>query len=108
MLLARPVLLIVAADVESELQVAVDVISSVVLSVKVPVAVKACCVPNAIVALPGVTAIDTSAAALTVSGVEPWMVPCVAVMFAAPVAIPVAIPWLPLLLLIVAAAGLSE
>ena len=107
-LLASPALLIVAADVVSELQVAVEVRSCVVPSVKLPVAVNACCVPNAIVALPGVTAIDTSAAALTVSVVDPWIVLCVAVMFAAPVATLAAIPWLPLLLLIVATAGLSE
>ena len=70
-LLACPLLSIVADDGVSEVQVAVAVKSCVVPSVKLPVAVKACLVPNAIEALAGVTAIDTNAAALTVSVVDP-------------------------------------
>ncbi len=50
----------------------------------VPVAVNCCVVPSATVDVCGLIAIDTSAAAVTVSTPEPLTVPEVAVMFAVP------------------------
>ena len=84
-LLASPLLLIVAAESVSELQVAVAVKSLIEPSVNVPVATNGCIVPRAIVGLPGVTAIDTRAAEVTVIVVEPCTEPEVAVMLAVPV-----------------------
>jgi hypothetical protein len=107
-LLACPLLSIVADAGVSELQLALAVRSCVVPLVKLPVAVKACLVPNAMEALPGVMAIDTNAAALTVSVVDPCTDPALAVMVAEPVATLLASPWLPALLLIVAAEVVSE
>ncbi len=64
----------------------------VVPSLKVPVAVNCCVVPRAIAGLAGVTAIDTRAAAVTVSVVEPETEPEVAVMVVDPAATLVARP----------------
>jgi hypothetical protein len=58
----------------------------------VPVAVNCCFVPNAIEEFPGVIAIDTRAALVTVRVVDPLTVPEVAAMTAAPAPIPVASP----------------
>jgi hypothetical protein len=84
-LLASPLLLIVAEEGVSELQTAVEVRFCVVPSVYVPVATNCCVVPNAIVGFAGVTAIDTSAAVVTVNAVVPCTDPDVAVMLAVPV-----------------------
>jgi hypothetical protein len=107
-LLAIPLLLIVAEDCVSDAHVAAAVKSCVVLSVKVPMAVNCCVVPKAMEKLFGVTAMETSAAALTVSVVEPCTEPEIAVMVADPVAKLAANPCVPLLLLIVATEVVSE
>ena len=65
-------------------------------------------VPSAIDGVAGVTAIDTSAAAVTVSVVDPFTVPEVAVIVAAPSVTVVASPIVGPALLIVATAGVSE
>jgi hypothetical protein len=106
--LASPLLLIVADDWVPEFQLAVVLKSCVVPSVNVPVATNACVVPNAIVALPGVTAIDSSAAAVTVSVVVPCTAPELAVIVTVPVPALVASPWLPAVLLMLATDPVSE
>src|ERR1019366_4744196 len=85
-------LLIVATLGPDELHAAVLVRVCVLASLYVPVAVNGCVVPTAIEAFPGVTAIDTSTAAVTVSVVEPVMLPSVALMLEAPFATLVASP----------------
>ena len=107
-LLASPLLLIVADDCVSELQVAVEVRFCVLPSVKLPVATNCCVVPSAIEGFPGVTAMETSAAELTVNAVEPCTDPEIALMLAEPVATLLANPWLPALLLMVATEVVSE
>jgi hypothetical protein len=86
---------IVAAAVLLEVQLTEVVRSWVVLSEKVPVAVNCWLVPLAIVAVFGVTAIETSVAADTASVAVPDMEPDVAVMVVEPVASPMARPGLP-------------
>jgi hypothetical protein len=70
----------------------------------VPVAVNCCFVPNAIEEFPGVMAIETRAAVVTVRVVEPLIVPEVAAITAAPGPTPVASPALE----IVATPGCEE
>jgi len=72
---ANPPALIVATVVVTELQVAVPVKFCVELSEKVPVAVNCSVAPFAIEGFAGVTAIDTSVAAVTVRVVDPVMAP---------------------------------
>jgi len=108
LLCASPAVLIVAVAVVSEDHVAELVRSFVVPSVNVPVAVNCCVVPRAIDGVAGVTAIETSAAALTVNVVDPVTEPEVAVMFAIPWPWLLANPWEPEVLLIVATAVASE
>jgi len=71
---ARPfepdVLLTVATPICDELQVTEDVISCVVLSVNVPVAINCWVFPRAMLLFIGVTAIDTKTAEVTVSVAE--------------------------------------
>jgi hypothetical protein len=71
---ARPsvpeALLIVATEVVADAQVTEVVKFWVELSVKVPVAMNCCVRPRAMLGVGGVTAIDTSVAAVTVSVVE--------------------------------------
>jgi len=83
-----------AMDVADELHVADAVRSCVELSEKVPVAVNCWVVPVGIVGLDGVTAMDTSVAAVTVKVAEPEMLPTAAVIVtgAVPTAIAVAFP----------------
>jgi len=107
-LCASPVALIVAAIGVSEVHVAVLVRSCVPPSVNVPVAVNCCCVPSASVGVAGVTAIDTSAAELTISVVEPVTEPTLAVIVALPCPTPLALPCVPAALLIVATVSVSE
>ena len=80
------VLLIVATVATVELQWPLCVRSWVVPSVNVPVAVNCCVVPSGIAAIGGLIAIDSSAAAVTVSSVELLTVPDVALMLAVPIA----------------------
>jgi hypothetical protein len=77
-------------------------------SVNVPVAVNCWVVPSAIDAAAGVTAIDTNDAAVTVTVVDPLIEPVVAVIVAVPSPTLLASPCVGAVLLIVAAAGVSE
>jgi hypothetical protein len=101
---AKPEALIVATVVVAEAQVTLLVRFCVLLSLKVPVAVNCCVRPLAIEALAGVTAIDCSVAAVTVSTVEPEIAPDVALMVDVPAEAPVAKPPA----VIVATAGVAE
>jgi hypothetical protein len=83
-LVDSPVVLTVAIDVDEEVQVAVALKFCVVPLVKVPVAVNCCVLPAATDAVPGVTAMDFKTAAVTVSAVEPLIVPDLAVMVPLP------------------------
>ena len=74
----------VAVDCVSDDQVAVEVRSCVLPSVNVPVAVNCWVVPRAMDGFAGETAIETSAAAVTVSVVEPVIEPEVATMLVVP------------------------
>jgi hypothetical protein len=101
---ARPLLLIVAADVGSEVQVACVVIFWVVESEYVPVAVNCWVFPAAMLAVAGVTAMEDMVAAVTVRVAVPDLPLKVAVMVAEPAALAVARP----LLAIVARVVLEE
>jgi hypothetical protein len=101
-------LLIVATAGVSELHCTALVRFCVLPSVYVPVAVNVCIVPSATEGIGGVTAIDISAAGLTVRVVDPVTDPLVAETFAVPVSMLVATPCVPAALLIVATAGVSE
>jgi len=90
--LARPAALIVAVVVVPELHVTVLVRFCVVPSLNVPVAVNCCVAPLAIDGFAGVTEIDCSVAAVTVSKVEPLIDDDVAVMVEVPTPAPVARP----------------
>jgi hypothetical protein len=104
--LARPLepdaLLIDATLILEELQVAELVRSCVVLSVYVPVAANCRLVPFAMLGFAGITAMETSAAGVTVKTVEPETVPNVAVMVTAPCPIELASPLEPDALLMAA------
>jgi hypothetical protein len=89
---AKPELLMVATAVFVELHFTVVVKFCVDPSLYVPVAVKGNSTPTAIVGLAGVTAIDTSAALLTVSVVDPLTDPNVAVIVVFPNPVLVAKP----------------
>ncbi len=89
---ASPLALIVAVEVADELHITAAVRFMVVPSLNIPRAVNCCVNPAATDGFAGVTAIDCSVAALTVSVVEPLMVPDTAVMVVVPIAIPVASP----------------
>ena len=108
MLVARPVLLTVAVEVASELHVAVEVRFCELPSVNVPAAVNCCVVPSGIEGFVGVTAIETSAAAVTVNVVLPAIEPEVAVILAEPVPTALANPGDVATLLIVATVVVSE
>src|SRR5271163_1264337 len=90
--LARPAALIVAVAVVPEDQVTLDVRFCVEPSLNVPMAVNCCVAPLVIEGFAGVTAIDCSVAAVTVSTVEPEIDDDVAVMVEVPTAAPVASP----------------
>jgi hypothetical protein len=90
--LARPEALIVAVVVVPEDQVTLDVRFCVVPSLNVPVAVNCCVAPLAIEGFAGVTAIDCSVAAVTVSKVEPLIEDDVAVIVELPTPAPFARP----------------
>jgi hypothetical protein len=99
---------IVAADWVADRQVAVVVRSCVVESLYAPVATNCCCVPLAIDGVAGVTAIDTSVAAVTVSVVLPLIAPLVAEMTVVPSATALARPAVPAALEIVAVAVVAD
>jgi hypothetical protein len=75
----------VAAAAEDEVQNTVPVTSCVLESLKVPMAVNCLVVPTAMLELDGLTAIETSVAAVTVSDAVPLTDPDVAVIVAVPV-----------------------
>ena len=75
-----------------ELQITVSLISAVVPSEKVPVAINACKLPIGTVAVKGASAIETNVALVTVSVAEPVFPLRVAVIEAEPAEIPVARP----------------
>jgi len=105
----EPVMLpMVATLVVDELQIADDVRFWVLPLEKVPVAVNCCVVPGAMFALAGVTAIDTSVAAVTVRVADPDIAPDVAVIVVEPAATAVANPFDPAVLLKVATPVLDE
>jgi len=89
---ASPAALIIATDVVPELQVTLEVRFCVVPSLNVPVAVNCCVAPLTIDGFAGVTAIDCSVAAVTVSTVEPLIDDDVAVIVEVPTPAPVASP----------------
>src|ERR1700691_2112106 len=90
-LVAKPALVTVAIVVADEVHVTVVRVCVVPL-LYVPVAVNCCFSPAGIDGDAGVTAIDVSTAAVTVSVAPPWMVPDVAVITTAPFATLVAKP----------------
>jgi hypothetical protein len=101
---AVPLLLIVATVVEDELHAAVEVRLCALPSVNVPVAVNGCVLPVNREAVAGVTAIDTTAGAVTVSVADPVKPPDIAEI--------VVVPWAKLAArptaFTVAAAGVEE
>lgn len=78
-----------------ERHVAMFVISCVLLSVKMPVAVYCVCSPTEIDWLIGVTSMDDKAAGLTLIRVCPVMLPNVATTFVRPTSTANTAPWLP-------------
>jgi hypothetical protein len=100
---ARPVLLIVATPGVAEAHTAL-LSTCLEVSLKVPVAVNCCVAPLVIEGFAGVTAIDTSVAGVTVSSVEPVMLPTVAEIVEVPVPTVVTRP----VLLIVATVPVPE
>jgi hypothetical protein len=90
--LARPDALIVAVAVVPEVHVTVLVRFWVVPSLNVPVAVNCCVAPLVIDGFAGVTAIDCSVAAVTVSTVEPEIDEDAAAIVEVPTPAPVANP----------------
>src|ERR1700733_12704487 len=89
---ARPAALIVAVVVVPDDQLTFDVRLCVEPSLNVPVAVNCCVAPLAIDGFAGVTAIDCSVAAVTVSKVEPEIDDDVAVIVEVPTPAPLARP----------------
>src|ERR1700732_466783 len=100
---AKPVALIVATVAVPEAHTAL-LSTCVVLSLNVPVAVNCCVAPLVIEGFAGVTAMDTSVAGVTVSSVEPVMLPTVAEIVEVPTPAAVAKP----VALIVATVAVAE
>jgi hypothetical protein len=88
----RPWALMVAVAALEEVQVTVVVMSWVLLSLKVPVAVNCLVVPTAMLEVAGVTAMETRVAAVIVSDAVPLTPPEVAVTVAVPVPVLLANP----------------
>jgi hypothetical protein len=109
---ARPLeptaLLMAATPVVDELQVTAVVRFCVVLSEYVPVAANCWVVPKAMLGLMGVTVMNTSVAEVTVSVVDPDMLPDIAVTIVEPAATDVARPLEPTALLMAATAAFDE
>jgi len=91
-LVASPEALIVAVVAFEEPQLTEAVMSSVLLSLKVPVAVNCLDAPTGMPEFAGVTARDTRVAAVTVTFALPVTEPEVALMLAVPTATPLANP----------------
>jgi len=89
---ARPVWSTVAKFVAFELHVTLLVMSVVLPSEKMPLAVKACVWPVAMDAVAGVTTIDVNKAEVTVATADPDLDPMVAVIVELPAATPVTNP----------------
>jgi len=104
---ARPLTVIDATLVFEEVHVAVPVMSCVVPSEKVPVAVNCCKVPSGMEGFVGVTAIEVTVAPVTVKSAFPKTFPEAAVMVEVPAANPMARPGAPFTLML-ATAGLPE
>ena len=98
----------VATDTAEELQVTDDVRFWVLLSEKIPVAVNCSLAPRAMEGFEGVRDMDTSVALLTVSTLDPDMLPDVAEIAVVPAAIEVANPLAPAALLTTATAGTAD
>src|SRR5690242_12738394 len=81
---ARPCALMVAAAALDDVHVTVVVMSCVLLSLKVPMAVNCFVVPTAMLEFAGVTAIETRVAEVTVRVAVPLIPPDVAVMVEVP------------------------
>ena len=90
----RPLLLTVATDISDELQATCVVISKLVPSEYVPVAVNCWVTPTGMLGLAGVTAMEDRVAEVTVRAALPETIPEVAVMIVAPAATAVARPLL--------------
>ena len=105
---ARPAAVIVAAEVVADAQVTWPVRSSVVPSERVPVAVNCWVSPLGRLGLAGVTAMDWSTGAVTVSTVESLIPSSVALMFDVPCPTAVATPCEPAALEIVATVPLPR
>ena len=88
------VLLIVATVANDEPHCTVAVMSWVLPSVKVPVAVNCCGAPRGILGNAGVTAIETSAAGVTITLVGPVMPERLALTSVVPTATLLTTPWL--------------
>jgi hypothetical protein len=101
-------LLMAATPALEEFQVTEAVRSCVVLSENVPVAMNCRVVPLAILGLVGVTVIDTSVAEVTLSTVDPEILPNDAIIVIDPGAVEAAIPLEPFALLMVAMDGAEE
>jgi hypothetical protein len=89
---ARPDASMVATPVALEFHITLFVISVVLPSEKMPLAVNDCDWPVAMEAVAGVMTIDASCAAVTVAVAEPWVDPIVAVMVELPAETPVTNP----------------
>ena len=85
-------LLMAATAAADEFQVTAVVRSCVVLSENVPVAVNCCVVLIAMLGLDGVIAMETSVAEVTVTSVDPDMLPTFPVIFALPPCVAVMCP----------------
>lgn len=96
---ARPLTVIDATLVFDEVHVAVPVMSCVVPSENVPVAVNCCKVPSGIDGLAGVTVMEVTDALVTVSAALAKTAPEVAVMTDVPAASPMARPGAPFTLM---------
>ena len=91
-LVANPLLSIVTKEAADELQSTDAVMSCVVLSLKIPVAVNCLVAPMGIVELAGETESETRVAFVTVTAAVPLIPPEVAVTVTLPAATPVASP----------------
>jgi hypothetical protein len=103
----RPLTVIDTIPVSEELHVTELAMSCFVLSEKVPVAVNCCTVPSGIETLPGVTAIETRKALVTVKDAVPETLPDVAEMVVVPAVSAFANPGTPFKLML-ATAGLED
>jgi hypothetical protein len=102
------VLLMVATSAVDDIQVTAAVRSCVVASEYIPVALKCCTVPRAMLEFVGVTVMDWSVAGVTVSVVYPETLPIAAETVVEPAAIEVTTPFEPSALLMVATPAVDD